>query len=297
MSKVTPLYLRRTGICTTDFPKYSAGELFARAKGYGFDVVQFGFQTVVETEFDADGKIEFPDFSELPAGAMGAIERAALSSGVEVGAINGTFNAAHPEKEVRDEAVRRFLGLAKAAKSLGCGIITLCSGTRCAEDLWTYHPDNGTPEAWRDMMDTMLRLCEIAEREGVTLAVETEASNVISTPERARKLLDEAGSARLKMILDPANLFLPGTAHPENVHPTLRHAFGLFGRDVVLAHGKDIKESEGIEFCGTGEGIVDFAYLAELLCEYGFAGDMMLHGIYDENKFEAARAFWESSRG
>lgn len=293
MTTQTPLFATRTGICTTDFPMYKAEELFSRAKTYGFDVVQFGFQTVLETQFEADGKIEFPDFDTLPAGAMDAILRASERSGVAVTAINGTFNAAHPDPEVRAEAVRRFAGLAKASGLLGCKIITLCSGTRCEDDLWANHPDNGTPEAWHDAKDTMLRLCEIAEREGITLAIETEVSNVVSSPEAARRMMDEVASDRLKMIVDPANLFPPGSARPENVRRILEHAFRLFGRDIVLAHGKDIRESDGIDFCGTGDGIVDFAYLAELLYEYGFTGDMMLHGIYDEQRFESARLFWE----
>lgn len=294
----TPLFSARTGVCTTDFQLCKAAETFARAKGYGFDVVQFGFPSVADTEFESDGKIEFPDFDALPSGAMSAIISASERSGVAVTAINGTFNAAHPDPEVRREAVRRFTGLADASNALGCKIITLCSGTRCADDLWTYHPDNTTDEAWRDMLDTMLRICEIAERAGITLAVETEASNVINSPERARRLMDEVGSSSLKMILDPANLFPPGSAHPENVRPTLAHAFELFGHDIVLAHGKDIRESDGIDFCGTGEGIVDFSYMAELLYKYGFTGDMMLHGIYDESKYESARLFWEEkSRG
>ena len=121
-------------------------------------------------------------------------------------------------------------------------------------------------------------------------------SSVHSFGRDARRLLDTVASRHLKMILDPANLFLPGTARPENVRPTLRHAFDLFGGDIVLAHGKDIHAGDGIDFCATGEGIVDYPYLAALLSEIGFTGDMMLHGIYEEEKFASARRFWESVR-
>jgi Sugar phosphate isomerases/epimerases len=289
-------YLTRTGICTTDFPLYPAEELFARIADCGYSVVQFGFATVVETEFETDGKIEFPDCAALPSGVLSAIIRAAEKHGIEIAAANGTFNMAHPDAEVRAEGVRRFESFAAASRELGCVILSLCSGTRCREHLWTAHKENASPQAWHDLVDTAKRICEIAERLGLTLAVETEASNVISTPELARRLMDEVGSPSLKMILDPANLFLPGTAKSENVRPILSHAFEWFGHDIVLAHGKDIRASDGIDFCGTGEGIVDFAYLSELLVKYNFAGDMMLHGIYDESKFKSARKYWESKR-
>ena len=58
----------------------------------------------------------------------------------------------------------------------------------------------------------------------------------------------------------------------------------LFGKDIVLAHGKDIRESDGIDFCAAGEGIVDFAYMTGLLKKAHYDGDFMLHGIYDEEK-------------
>ena len=290
-------YLRRTGICTTDLTTRPADAMFAAIAEAGYAAVQFGFSTVTDTDYTADGKIEFPDCKELlKNGTMERIRNAAEAHGIAIAAVNGTFNMAHPDPAVRAEAVRRFDSFLAASKSIGASIVSLCSGTRCANHLWTYDPANRTDEAWRDMLDSMCRCTELAERYDLILAVETEASNVISTPEDARRLLDTVASRHLKMILDPANLFLPGTARPENVRPTLRHAFDLFGDDIVLAHGKDIHAGDGIDFCATGEGIVDYPYLAALLSEIGFTGDMMLHGIYEEEKFASARRFWESVR-
>lgn len=293
----TAAYLRRTGICTTDLTTRPADAMFAAIAEAGYAAVQFGFSTVTDTDYTADGKIEFPDCKELlKNGTMERIRNAAEAHGIAIAAVNGTFNMAHPDPAVRVEAVRRFDSFLAASKYLGASIVSLCSGTRYADHLWTYDPANHTDEAWRDMLDSMCRCTELAERYDLILAVETEASNVISTPEDARRLLDTVGSRHLKMILDPANLFLPGTARPENVRPILRHAFDLFGGDIVLAHGKDIHAGDGIDFCATGEGIVDYPYLAALLSEIGFTGDMMLHGIYEEEKFASARRFWESVR-
>lgn len=296
-------YLTRTGICTTDLaahptdPLLAADVLFSKIAAAGYTTVQFGFSTVTDTRYTADGQIEFPDCTDLLAdGTTEKLRAAAQNHGIEISATNGTFNMAHPDPQVRAEAIRRFDSFLAASRSLGASIVSLCSGTRCARHLWTYDPENRTDDAWRDMLDSMCRCTELAERRNVILAVETEASNVISTPEDARRLLDTVGSEHLKMILDPANLFLPGTAHPENVRRTLRHAFDLFGDDIVLAHGKDIRAGDGIDFCATGEGIVDYPYLAALLSEIGFTGDMMLHGIYDAEKFASARQLWESCR-
>lgn len=290
------LYLTRTGICTTDLTVRSAEDMFSTISNMGYKAVQFGFSTVTDTMYTADGNIEIPDCDEMKKAAPSAIDNiraAAEKYGIDIPAVNGTFNMAHPESDVRLEGLGRFEGFAAASRELGARIITLCSGTRCRTHLWTNDPSNDTDEAWRDMIDSMKRAAEIAEKYEMTLAVETEVSNIVSSPEKARRMMDEVGSPRLKMILDAANLFPSGTAHKENVHKYLDTAFEYFGHDIVLAHGKDIRDSDGIDFCGTGDGIVDFEYMARLMEKYGFRGDMVLHGIYDEDKMVGAREYWE----
>lgn len=285
----------KCGVCSTDFESaahtpYTAEVLFQKMKERGFEAVQFAFSSIAETEFTPNGQIEIP--AVIPSAAIQAVRENAEKYGIPVEVINGTFNMAHPDRGIREEGIRRFEILCRAAKELGAKYISLCSGTRNADHLWSPHPDNDTEEAWNDMLDTVSRCTKIAETYGIILAVESEASNIISTPERARRLMDTVASPNLKMILDCANLFHAGEAHKENVRATLDHAFALYGHDIVLAHGKDISEGEGISFCGTGRGIVDFAYTAKLLNEYHFAGDMFLHGIYDEDDMVRAKEHW-----
>ena len=272
----------KLGLCTTDFTVRPADALFGRLSELGVGVTQFAFCSVLESDFTPDESIEIPE--SIPAEAMRAITREARRHAVAITAINGTFNMCHPDEEVRMEGVKRFAVLCQAAEALGCSILSLCSGTRSRTSLWTYDAHNGDPAAWHDMSESMKRVCELASAHDLTLAIETEASNIIDTPEKARRILDEVGYDGLKMILDAANLFLPGKAKRENVIPTLDHAFELFGKDIVLVHGKDIKESDGIDFCAAGEGIVDFAYMTELLKKAHYDGDFILHGIYDEEK-------------
>jgi len=285
----------KCGVCSTDFESpdrapYTAEILFQKMKERGFEAVQFAFSSIAESDFIPNGQIEIP--SDIPAAAIRAVTENAQKYGIPVEVINGTFNMAHPDREIREEGVRRFKILCCAAKEIGAAYISLCSGTRNPDNLWAPHPDNDTADAWNDMLDTVSRCTRIAEQYGIVLAIESEASNIISTPERARRLMDTVGSPNLKMILDCANLFHIGQAHPQNVHATLDNAFALYGHDIVLAHGKDIREGDGIAFCGTGCGIIDFAYTAELLADYGFAGNMFLHGIYDENDMVRARMHW-----
>ena len=287
-----------TGVCTTDFehegqPLRNADSLFALIRSYGFEAVQFAFSSIAETGFVPNGEIEIP--ASIPYAAVLQADRAARKYDLPIEVINGTFNMAHPDSAVREEGLRRFAVLVDAASALGAKYISLCSGSRNAAHLWTWSPDNDTQEAWDAMFDTISRAVALAEKGGITLAIESEAANIIDTPENARRVMDEVGSPNLKMILDCANLFHRGKAHPENLQDVIGHAFDLFGKDIVIAHGKDIREGDGIEFCGTGRGIVDFAFTARKLREAGYTGDMFLHGIYDEDDMLRSIAHWKNA--
>jgi sugar phosphate isomerase/epimerase len=284
----------RIGISTTDFPQMPASLLFGQISEYGFGVIQLGLTNLSESRFVPDGLYEIPETIDA------ALIRAASSAkryGLDIAALNGTFNMAYPDQHARDEGVRRFGKLAGAAAEIGCGLITLCSGTRNKSRLWAYHPGNAEPAAWADMMDTLRKLTEIAERHGLTLALETEASNVIDTSEKAARALCEINSDKVAMIMDCANLFRPGEAKRENVDARIRKAFDLYGNKIALAHGKDVQESDGLSFCAAGEGIVNYDLFIELLNTYKYPGDMILHGIYDGAKMKGALEFVKKRAG
>ena len=116
-----------------------------------------------------------------------------------------------------------------------------------------------------------------AQDNGIILGVETEASNIICTPEKARRYLDAVGSPNLKIIMDGANLF-----HKEEVphmEQVLREAFDALGRDIVLAHAKDFSLTDGISFVAAGEGELDFSLYIRLLKTSGYNGPLVLHGL------------------
>ncbi|MDY3286998.1 MAG: sugar phosphate isomerase/epimerase family protein [Eubacteriales bacterium] len=267
----------KLGICTTDFRRAMSPEaLCEKIASFGVTTAQLAFESVGIPGFAPTGELEIPE--SIPAAVLSALEREAARHGLDFAAVNGTFNMAHPDPAVRAEGVRRMEPLLDAARALGIPYVTICTGTRNPAHLWRPHPDNETDAAWRDMRETVGRCAEAADARGLVLCVEVEASNVVNTPEKARALLDSVGSA-VKIVLDPANLFHMGTAHPGNVAETLRNALRLLSRDTVLLHGKDVREGEGLSFCGAGEGIADFA---ALLAGCPGAHAMLLHGAYED---------------
>jgi len=92
-----------------------------------------------------------------------------------------------------------------------CDLLTLCTGTRHPADMWAYHPENQSPEAWNDMVDALRQVCRIASGYGLRTAIEPETANVVCDARAAERVFEELGpdAGSLSIILDAANLYRP----------------------------------------------------------------------------------------
>src|SRR5579859_6928156 len=126
--------------------------------------------------------------------------------GITIAAVSGTFNMIHPNWGQRQLGFQGLRTLACNARALGTSVVTLCTGTRDKQDMWRDHPENSSASTWHDLLISMEMALSIAEEANITLAIEPEIANVVSSALRARQLLDVFASPRLKIILDPANL-------------------------------------------------------------------------------------------
>lgn len=269
------------GIFTPEVSAQSPAELFTKIRDYGFTKVQFDFASV--------DKEEMPE--RISDQLLAECKAQAEKNNIEISVINGTYNMAHPDKAVREDGAKRFLEICRAAKVLNCPVISLCTGTRTRESMWVPHPDNETKEAWQDMAACMELAIQAAEQFDLLLGLETEASNILNSPEKVRKLIHDMQSDRLRVIMDGANLFQVGTAHKSMVRDILKNGFDLLGEYVVVAHGKDIKEGDGIDFTYTGGGIVDFAFFLDELDKIHFKDGMIIHGTKSEVEIQKSVAF------
>jgi sugar phosphate isomerase/epimerase len=207
------------------------------------------------------------------------IGAAAASRRITVAAVSGTFNMIDPVRERRDDGMRRLRQLAGACSRLGTKIITLCTGTRDPDDLWRGHPANAHADAWADLRAAIAQALDIAEEHDVWLAVEPETANVVDSPARARRLLDEMGSPRLKIIIDPANLFcVKDLPHQRAI---LDAAFDLLGPEIVLAHAKDVRVVGGtVHHVPAGMGVLDYPHYLSLLRHIPVP--LIVHGLPEE---------------
>jgi sugar phosphate isomerase/epimerase len=265
------------GIFAKTFPRPTPEENLDAVRHHRLGVVQYNLACA--------GLSSLPDRIEPRLARQ--IGAAAAARRITIAAVSGTFNMIDPVRERRDAGMRRLGQLAGACAPLGTKIITLCTGTRDPDDMWRAHPANGRPDAWADLLAALERALAIAEEHDLWLAIEPETANVVDSPARARRLLDELRSPRLKIIIDPANLL-----HVEDLprqRAILDAAFDLLGPDIVLAHAKDVRVVGGaVHHVAAGTGLLDYAHYLTLLRHAPIP--LILHGLA-EAEVEEALAF------
>ena len=249
---------------------FTTGTLEARldaAKAFGLACVQMSMVCA--------NLPEMPD--QIPAELPERIHREASARGIAIASVTGTFNMSHPDVEHRRTGLRRLRVLAEACAQMGTSSIHVCTGTRDPNSMWRYHPDNGSPESWRDMAACVREATDIARQSNVILAFEPEISNVVDSARKARRLLDEIGSQHLKVTMDPANLFHAGEL--PRMKEILDEAFALLGKDIVLCHAKDLDHDGEAGHKAAGQGVLDYDRYMSLLRKYEFKGPLLLHGL------------------
>jgi sugar phosphate isomerase/epimerase len=253
------------GIFAKTFDGKSPDVVLPQVKAAGFAVAQYNMA--------CSGLPAMPD--EISDAVMADIKSAAQTSGITITALSATYNMIHPDVSARENGHLRLAVVAKAAQALGIPTITLCTGTRHAADQWKHHPDNSSSAAWRDLIHSMQSAIAIADTFKVNLGIEPELANVINSAAKARELLDELKSPRLKIIFDPANLF--ETESVVEQRRIVSSAIELLSADIAMAHAKD-RTSSG-EFVAAGAGVLDYPHFLSELKNSGFNGPIITHGL------------------
>ena len=255
------------GIFAKIFARPSLGQVLDAVVERGLRHIQFNLSSVSLPTLPA----------ELQEAQCTAIREQFEKRDLRMTAISGTFNIIHPDPRARAQGLERLRVLAGASKALGTDLITVSTGTRNPEDLWRGHPENGSPEAWREMLASMEQIAQLGEEYGVRFAFEPEQANVVNSARKARELLDALRSRYVGVLIDPANLL-----NRDNMHisrDVLNEAFALGGSDIILAHAKDISATGDFGNLALGKGVLDFAHYFRLLKSVGYKLPVIAHGF------------------
>ncbi len=257
----------KIGIFESVFAGPSLAQMLDGVRASGAEAIQLNLVSA--------GLPAMPD--EFPAARAKSIGEACSSRGISIAAVNGTFNMCHPDPAERALGLERLAVIAGAARYLGTSVVTLCTGTRNREGMWRKHPDNNLPDAWRDLVEVMASAAKIAETHDVTMAFETEVANVVDSAIKSRRLIDEIGSPRLKVVMDGANIFHTGEL--SRMREMLDEAFDLLGDDIALGHAKDLDRDGEAGHLAAGQGLLDYRQYIGNYRRVGYDGAIILHGL------------------
>ena len=166
------------------------------------------------------------------------------------------------------------------AQALDCPLVRVMSfkkemilfGSQGAEE-W-----NVAQGAWDKARELIAGAARIAEDRAVTIVVETGNNAITNSAFLARRMVDEVGSARLKVMWDPANaLYSTEAAYPDG-YQALKGALGhIHLKDVVVEISKATIACRQL---GTGQMAPYLDDMATALKNDGYAGAISLESVY-----------------
>ncbi len=166
------------------------------------------------------------------------------------------------------------------AQALDCPLVRVMSfkkemilfGSQGAEE-W-----NVAQGAWDKARELIAGAARVAEDRAVTIVVETGNNAITNSAFLARRMVDEIGSARLKVMWDPANaLYSTEAAYPDG-YQALKGALGhIHLKDVVVEISKATIACRQL---GTGQMAPYLDDMATALKSDGYAGAISLESVY-----------------
>ena len=163
------------------------------------------------------------------------------------------LNLATPDEAELANTVECYKAHLRFAKAIGATVVGTETGAPNAG--YKTCPECFTEEALQLFIDRLRPVVQYAEEVGAVIAIEPVCRHIVSTPERAKAVLDAIDSPNLQIILDTVNLL--------NMHNHIRmdklvaQSIQLFGDRIRILHMKDYQPVEGAEdvksmACGTG---------------------------------------------
>ena len=243
-SPAAPGLTSRLGIFARTFRRDTPAEVASAVAGAGYALAHWNFAAVGSSTLAADATDT--QFAEV----RDAFDAASLS----IPSVSGTFNAVHPDADLRARQIEQAARLIGRAGELGADVVTVCTGTRDPENMWRAHPGNSDPSAWSDLRRTLDPLLEAAREAGIRLGVEPEHANVVRDAPAAARLLDELGAdAPVGIVLDPANLLSPETVSRQD--EIIGAAIDLLGARIIGTQAKDVAAAG---YSAAGAGLMNY---------------------------------------
>ena len=207
-----------------------------------------------------------PGFSMKDAPAlldadMAATTRALLAEyGVECAVLGCYLNLATPDEETLANTLECYRAHLRFAREIGATVV----GTETGAPNTGYKtcPECWTEESLQLFIRRLTPVVRYAEEVGSVIAIEPVCRHIVSTPERAQRVLEAIDSPALQIILDAVNLLTPENHLRRD--EIISDALHRFGDRIRILHMKDYTVVDGqsdVKASACGTGLMDYTRL------------------------------------
>jgi sugar phosphate isomerase/epimerase len=242
--------LLNLGVTTRSFPKQTNAEAAAMMAGAGVKCAELCFSQTDSRYWDYNKCYDFP---LTPAGVAG-IAGTYRAQGIEIPVLGVFANCLAHEEGERRALLAHFGRHMEAAAFSGIP----CVATECG----FFPGQRGVSadryeSAFTCLSENLKALCELAEAHNVTVALEPCVLDVVPSAKRTADLIEQIGSPRLKVLLDPANLIANSSEDD---------MFRYLAPHIFYFHGKDRKVNDAYGRL-VGDGCIDWVRFLSLYRE------------------------------
>ncbi len=265
------------GVATTDFRTYTNARLARELAAEGIDTIQL-FLTQADSRYWVyNGR---SDLSGLSTSRCKAIADTYRSVGISIHSIGVYTNLMHPDP------VERKANLAYFEAMMQVGAV-MNVRTFITEAGYYHNPNEPAPrvehhfqeDVWKTMVATGRELAALAGAYDATVLFEPFFRHFFASAKRTRVYLEEIGSARLRALLDPANLLEVND---------LKEMFDQLGPFIDCLHAKDRKlhVDRGVP---AGQGDLDYLKFVTLAAQHTPKAPLILEYV-GSNDYKQALA-------
>ena len=232
------------------------------------------------------------DAPALLTDSLAAEVRALLDKyGMECAVLGCYLNLATPDEAELANTFACYKAHLHFARAIGARVVGTETGA--PNTAYATCPECWTEESLQLFIDRLRPVVRYAEEAGSIIAIEPVCRHIVSTPERARRVLDAIDSPALQIILDAVNLLTLDnySRYDELIDESVR----LFGDRIRVLHMKDFHIVPGmadVQSIACGTGCMNYTRLLSLARSIPGI-PMTLEDTVPSNA-EAARLFLES---
>ena len=241
----------KVGIVTRSFPEMDNARAAAYMAKTGFETTELCFTQTDSKYWVYNGT---SDISGLTDARVLEIAETYRAQGIDVPVLGVFTNLIETDS---DKLAANFAYFERHMQfAIYSGIPVLA--TECGFDPQSRGVRADVYEArYSLLVDSLKRLCEMADRYGVDIALEPCVLDVVPSAKRMADTIKQVGSSRLKVLLDPANLI---------ANSSEQDMFDYLSPHVAYFHGKDRKINDAYGR-NVGDGEIDWPLFLKLYHE------------------------------